>query len=92
MIIVNLQDTELDSRCHVKLYSTTDDFFRVLMPLLEEAQSQNQSMISALEEGGIQNHQNGNINGNSSGDGNNVSSSIGDKNKRKRAVSTKNKQ
>jgi len=37
MIIVNLQDTELDEYCQVRLYATTDDFFRVMMPLLEEA-------------------------------------------------------
>ena len=98
MIIVNLQDTELDSSCHVKLYATTDDFFRILMPLLEEAKClNNQSMntnkttISLLEERGIQN---GNINGNSNGDGDIVSSSsssVGDKDKRRRASSTKNK-
>lgn len=37
MVIVNLQDTELDEHCSVRLYATTDDFFKILIPLLEEA-------------------------------------------------------
>merc|ERR1712159_887000 len=35
IVIVNLQDTDLEDACDVRIYSTTDDFFKVLMPLLE---------------------------------------------------------
>ena len=55
MIIVNLQDTELDRQCDVRLYATTDDFFRILMPLLEEAkchsnkENNNESVLGGAE-------------------------------------------